>query len=652
MSYLDFPRVCFHGLFQASPSTLNNTPNNYDPANWTPQATELYWSPNGDGIFDLVECQVSAVIPPPGGSGASDSLTGKPVSAVYTNAAPKLVDLDPMQQNVTEIWGLMMQIGDPGGANVQGTFEPVAFNGIWQNSQGKDTPRSSASGSAVFQSSLTNLIWNVGDSDVLKALQACSPNRLSVRLVVNTHNNIPQGYLFDQTTFPLMTAAGVPQAAVDRLQEFSAYRQMANSTPGLIPTSSYVIFLLGQYLGEQVAAKWCDTILRVTKQPYDTVMPTEFNHGQLTGAIGPAGADEPIFMVPARTLAPTTGSPCFFANAKLHPDNLALTLDLGNSLPVELPGRPPWAEKLGQLSLAYESPPGSGQCETIAEDISYGDASGLMTTRAGILDLTGLTGEQVRAIGNSPLVLQGIQGPTTTPLLQENQVGLSLRADKFVFRMNPGVPTTTDYPRGDTAQIDVHVRKFGRTEGVAGLTMELRLLGEAAAIQYTGGTMGTSGTKGIENLSVPQDAIALDDAMATVGKDGIARFKLTARNPGNPRGYVDGQIYFLTYGLTESVPGWIGDPNDLVSIQVYEQTVIENPTWENGIDKILSQFGRLYPVMAAFDLGDHASVKKNCPIIRSVLELEMQQPLHMPVTRDLSDSRRHLIFNWMDAGMP
>lgn len=651
MSYLDFPRLCFRGLFQASPSTINNTPNNYDPANWNPQATELYWAPNGDGVFDLVQCKVSAVIPPPGSSCAPDTLTGQPVAAVYTNAAPKIVDLDPMQQNVSEVWGLMLQIGDPTGANVRGTFEPVAFNGIWQNSQGQHTPRSSASGSAVYQSSLTNLNWTVGDSDALRKLQACSPDRLSVRMVVNTHNNNPQGYLFDQTTFPLMTAAGVPQSVADQLQELSAFRQMANSTPGLIPTSSYVVFLLDRFLGEQVAKQWRDTILRITKQPYDTVMPTDFNHGRLTGAVGPAGADEPTFAVPVRTLARPNDSTCFFANAKLHPDENALTLDLGNSLPVELPGRPPWAEKLGTLSLAYKSPLGSGEHVTIAQ-IPYEDAGGLMTIRGGIVDLTGLTDDQVRAIGDSPLLLLGTSGPTPTVLLQENEEGLSLRADKFVFRMNPGVPTTDKYPRGETAQIDIHVRKFGRAEGVEGLTVKLQLLGEAAAINYTGGTMGTSGTKGIENLSVPQDAIVLQNAEATVNADGVARFNLKAKNPGNPRGHVDGQIYFLRYGLTKSVPGWIGDSNDLVSIHVYEQTVIENPTWENGIQTILSQFGRLYPVMARFDLADYDSVKNFHTIIRSVLELEMGQPLHMPATRDLSDSRRKLILDWMDAGMP
>lgn len=31
MSYFNYPRLHFSGKFKASPSTINNTPNNYDP---------------------------------------------------------------------------------------------------------------------------------------------------------------------------------------------------------------------------------------------------------------------------------------------------------------------------------------------------------------------------------------------------------------------------------------------------------------------------------------------------------------------------------------------------------------------------------------------------------------------------------------------
>lgn len=661
MSYFDLPRVHFGGQFQASPSTLNNTPNNYAEANWTREKTELYWAPDGDGIFDLFECTVTSVVTSDPGTPV-DPLQGLPVIAAYTKAPPKIVDLDPMQQNVSELWGMLMQFGDPGGAFVRGVFEPISFNGIWGVAQGLEAPHSSASGSAVFQTMLTSLVWNAGGSTVLEALQAASPDRLSLNMVVKSHNNIPDTYLFDDATYAAMGQSpnDVPSEVIDQLRVLSRYRMMSDDTAGLLPTSAYVTYQLRQLLGEQVAKQYIDTVLAVTRQPYSETgsrMPTDFNFGQIVGSLGPAAADEPTYVVPARTLAPpattndktgvlTPQGPCWWAQAKLHRNadgTGRLTLNLGNSLPVEFPGTTIWAKQLGTLSLAYESPPGSGTYVTLAESIDYGDAGGLMTHRAGVVDID-LTAEQASAVASAPLVLRGTEAQAI--LLQENPEGLSARADQFVFRMNPGMPG------GDSAQVDVHVRKFGEVAGTEGLQVELAKMSPKTAANYTVNTLGTSGTKGIENLSVPEGALEIGGSPAPV-RDGVASFQLTAADPGNPRGYLDGNVYFARYSLTPGVPGYFQDPNDIVSAQVYEHTTLDGPpTWTGGISTILSQFGRLYPIMAAFDLGDYDTVVRNATAIRGVLARDIADPLHMPVTRDLSESRRALVLAWIDAGTP
>ena len=132
MSYLDRPRIHFAGTFQASPATINNTPSNYNPANYNPdtlkpEKIELYWEPKGDSIFNLVRCKVtSAEI----SSLVSDPLVGAKVVALYDSSPPKLVDLDPMQQNGSELWGMKLMLGDFGGAYVQGSFTPVSFTPV------------------------------------------------------------------------------------------------------------------------------------------------------------------------------------------------------------------------------------------------------------------------------------------------------------------------------------------------------------------------------------------------------------------------------------------------------------------------------------------------------------------------------------------
>lgn len=680
MSYLDTPRINFSGSFQASPATINNTPNNYNPANYNadslkPQNIELYWEPKGDSIFDLLNCKVTTVELPGGGS---DALVGTGVSALYTGSPPKLVDLDPMQQNGSEIWGFTVLIGDLGGAYVQGVFTPVAFSGIWGNSQGPNTPRNSASGSAVYQSTLTNLKWNVGDSAVLQALQKASPNRLSIRLVVSAHNNAPQLFAFTPATFQAMQAQGVPPAILDKLASLQDYVMNVDSSGnpvapgrGYIPTQMYVSSLLDQLLGQSTAEQYGPTILAAAKQPYKpwinytTKEPLpeqplfDFNYGKLIGSVGPCLDGEPVFAVPARTLAqiqdPDPSLSAWWAPAQLNLGSTpSLTLDLGNSLPVRLPGRPLWSEQLGTLSLAYYTGSGSAKTyTTIVPSIDYSNTD-FIDKQSGMLVVTNFGGVDPNSLANLPLALQSTTSSGTKTLLEENSEGLSLRADQFIYRMNPGMQTTPTFPLGESNTVNLYVRKFGRIDGTENLKVALSTMSPSAAAEYTLSTLGTSGTNGISasNISTPTGKLQLSSSVVSV-TGGKATVTLTATDPGNPRGYVDGQVYFTQYTFSPTVADYNADPNDLVSVQIYQQTPITGtPTWVNGIGDILRQYGMLYPIMGRFQLWTYDGVISNREKIARVLGLDIGQPLHMPVSRDLSAIKLQLILNWFNTGMP
>ncbi|RKG62478.1 hypothetical protein D7X30_04105 [Corallococcus sp. AB011P] len=684
MSYLDTPRINFSGSFQASPATINNTPNNYNPANYNedslkPNNIELYWEPKGDSIFDLLDCKVTTVELPGGGS---DSLMGAGVSCLYMGSPPKLVDLDPMQQNGSEIWGFNVIIGDISGANVQGVFTPVAFNGIWMNSQDPNTPRSSASGSAAYQSTLTNLKWNVGNSAVLQALQKASPHRLSIRLVVSAHNNAPYLFAFNSATFQAMQAQGVPAAIVDKLAILQDYVMNVDGDGkpldpgrGYIPTQMYVSSLLEQLLGQATAQQYGPTILAVTQQPYHPwinyttkePLPQQplfnFNYGKLVGSVGPCLDDEPTFAVPARTLAqiphPRPAVNAWWALAQLNLDSTpSLTLDLGNSLPVQWPGRSLWTEKLGTLSLAYYT--GSGDSKTyttIVPSIDYSNPD-FIDKQSGMLVVTNFGGVDPKSLANLPLALRSTTGTgtdaVTLTLLEENSEGLSLRADQFIYRMNPGMQTTPGFQLGETNTLNLYVRKFGRIEGTEQWKIALHTLTPAEAADYTLKTLGTQGTNGIseKNISTPENILALSPNVVSV-TGGKATVTLTAADPKNPRLYVDGQVYFTRYTFSPTVADYKQDPNDLVSVQIYQQTPITGtPTWVNGIGDILRQYGMLYPVMGRFQLWTYDGIINNREKIARVLGLDISQPLHMPVSRDLSAIKLKLILDWFNAGMP
>ena len=64
---------------------------------------------------------------------------------------------------------------------------------------------------------------------------------------------------------------------------------------------------------------------------------------------------------------------------------------------------------------------------------------------------------------------------------------------------------------------------------------------------------------------------------------------------------------------------------------------------------IFKQYANLYPVMTEnfVDLGNYYEVKEHLKAIEMTLRLPMSHPNHMPVTRDLSASKRKVILEWL-----
>jgi hypothetical protein len=182
MSYLDLPRLHFFGSFIAQPSTVNNTPTNYDVS---APLGDLLWNPNGTHFFGFTGCKVTGAVLPDGTT--SDPIVG---GAVTTPAAKQpdaavIVDLDTEQQLVSTLFGLQVTVALPKGGAFTGTMEPVNFFDITfarvHGSGGDD-----GGACAVYQSVLRNVQWKgAAASKLATALQAESPNTLSIRFVVD-----------------------------------------------------------------------------------------------------------------------------------------------------------------------------------------------------------------------------------------------------------------------------------------------------------------------------------------------------------------------------------------------------------------------------------------------------------------------------------
>src|SRR5438552_3258574 len=117
VTYLGFSRLHFSGRFQADPSTVNNEAINFDMSIAdSAVAAAGGWNPEGTGAWRFVDCAVRSVGYRDGTTCEDpnvDPIVGMPVNDADDRVAGKIVDLDPQQQLVSEIWGFEVLLGRP-----------------------------------------------------------------------------------------------------------------------------------------------------------------------------------------------------------------------------------------------------------------------------------------------------------------------------------------------------------------------------------------------------------------------------------------------------------------------------------------------------------------------------------------------------------
>jgi hypothetical protein len=188
MSYLDVPRIHFAGKFRAAPSTVNNDPANYSRPPVVIDKIGLGWNPNGNHFWKLLKCTVRSAVGD--GGPQPDPLVGAQLESTDQPSASKLVDLDPDQQMVSQVWGLRLRLVASNGDVVEGSFQVVPFNDLWGRAQ---SGGGMGAMGAFYQSVLEDLTWGRQlKSPLLKRLKAQSPAALSIKFMVD-------GYQSDST---------------------------------------------------------------------------------------------------------------------------------------------------------------------------------------------------------------------------------------------------------------------------------------------------------------------------------------------------------------------------------------------------------------------------------------------------------------------
>ncbi len=376
----------------------------------------------------------------------------------------------------------------------------------------------------------------------------------------------------------------------------------------------------------------------------------EFTRGRIVGTIGPASASEPHhmtlgrqFMMPSPQSPPPPPPNPDYINyinyfvAIIDPKRRKILLDLGNALPTTMPGGP-FADR-GTLTLGYELPVTGDQVTPqwitldALEPALYTTPDWYNKT-AAVVELPSdgsLTDKQLEDIAANPLALRYTTPSDGEKIISEQPV--YVRPDQLDFRLSPG----------EQAVVRMVATRFGQP--YAGVQIGLVLdPGQLQATFDQNGNIVHSLDPGL-----PTDALTFSPTV-TAGQDGVAIATITASAPGNPRTYIDGQVYGVRPSTEETrASDYPENPSNFSSILVWDAfTHDEPPTWWGSLQPIFQQYANLYPIMGRFlDLGDYESVCDNLDLLRFAFGLDPANPNSMPVTRDLSPAKRATILQWL-----
>lgn len=588
MSYLDFPRVCFLGKFQADVSTINNDPGHYSAE----PVRNPWWNRNGSNRFQFKGATITSVTPSAGvchTTHAADSLVNAPVISTNKPSMGKLVDLDSEQQMVSQVWGLQLCIGDQKSGNyVLGNFRAVNFRDITFGRAPQ--PADGIGGaSATYLSVIDVLEWGKTLSPTLSTLKKNSGNLLSIRFVVDLYDDI-------------QNLPAPPKSTVVAPNPNFTWGRVSGAIGPAKPTEPRN-FVIGRFL-------------RIPPTPPQGSAAAASAAALASGNLSAIKSGAVMTALEqAAQLPPATYN---YASAIVDAPNDRITFDFGNSLCVTQSGDA--YPGMGTLKASIQGSTANLPIPATTDDYKQ---------RSWIYDFHG--NGIAAAAAKSPLSLL----ENGNPVLVENPNGTYVDFTEWVYRANP-----------EDQQFDVTVMTLQWGNPVSGTVNLQDASGNGGLMlpnsippdppPYVPTNMPFSTTPG--GVTYPPSV--------TTGADGTFTFQVSVEDPLNPRDGLEGQVYRIApiWDQDSNPDPWIA-----ANILLHSSYPIpDTPVWETDVLPIFAQYMKLYPNMKArMDLTDETTVKNNASLITNLLKLPMTSPNFMPVTRDLSSSRLATILKWL-----
>ncbi|RAJ04246.1 hypothetical protein LX64_03126 [Chitinophaga skermanii] len=374
-----------------------------------------------------------------------------------------------------------------------------------------------------------------------------------------------------------------------------------------------------------------------------------FAMGRVLGTIGPWYESDPDLFPACRRLygiynAGTDEKPKVYfgsTNFVVDQDWKSLRIDFGMSFPI--------SNAVGTVSMTenlYLAVSKSSLSDGVATSevfllehtfemigqVKYQTGDHWLNKTGGIMSFD-VGPEHMSLLANHQLVLLHLNDDGDYQLVARESVdGYYLRADNFVLRMDAD----------STAAVTLYAYQYGKPLSNTNITVAMEAptpctpVSDKNPISY------------IPGINFPQDGIKFSPG-ATGDLNGKTSIGLLAQRIFKPRDYIDGQIYLFDYQFEGQEP----DPAfGVESIYVHLRDyfpVPAQPKWED-IEETMIQFANLYPIMSKYivDLADPHAVAARATILRFAFSQDINDPLYMPVTRDLSEGKRLTILKWLD----
>jgi hypothetical protein len=309
-----------------------------------------------------------------------------------------------------------------------------------------------------------------------------------------------------------------------------------------------------------------------------------------------------------------------------------IVLDFGNSLQFSTGGV---VHESRDLHLVIDT--GNSTKSSFVEigKINYSNPNWYMET-SGICTFL-LTEEQIKLAQNNPLAIVKVTIGSKDVFAEANIASLTpvfnesveyVRADKFVFRLEPD----------DKCSVSFYASKLGKRYADAEIIIQ------DDTQNFLGPTPPVVGVP-----SIPQFQFGNQTVVKT-GENGKAVLTFDSFDPGNPRVYIDGQVYGLSYRLSNQSFDTCNQSN-FISVLIFSGAPATDivPDWDNFIQPIMQQYANLYPLMSKgiFNLANKSVVDNNAEILKLVFSKDREDSNYMPATRDLSAYKTKVILEYL-----